>query len=398
MSNLVRRWVAFNGVGALGIGVQLGLLAALVRLADLHYLLATAIAVELTVLHNFAWHEWWTWRERRAGTPARLAARLLRFHLLNGAVSMSGNLIVMRLLAGRSGVDPVAANIVAILLCSALNFAASELIVFKAAVTTALLFGTVTTATAAEPFVTLKPATVAAWQAYERQLDARYQAADPFFALDAFGAGAWRDAARRGEVPMRRIEKADPRGGEQDIADGKIHHWAGAIFIPHATVEQVLKHLAGLAGNEAGRYEDVVASRLMSRDGDRFRIFMKLRRASVITVTYNTEHEVEYRRIGSTRASGRSVATKIAELADAGTPREREKPPGDDHGFLWRLNAYWRYEAVDGGVLIECESATLSRGVPTLLKPFIGGTVERLARESLHKTLTGLKNSLTARS
>jgi hypothetical protein len=125
---------------------------------------------------------------------------------------------------------------------------------------------------------------------------------------------------------------------------------------------------------------------------------MKLRRSSVITVSYNTEHEVEYRRIGTSRASARSVATKIAELADAGTPREHEKPQGDDHGFLWRLNAYWRYDAVDGGVLIECESATLSRGVPTLLRPFIGGTVERLARESLQKTLTGLKNALTARS
>lgn len=398
MSNLVRRWVAFNGVGALGIGVQLGLLGVLVRLADMHYLLATAIAVELTVLHNFVWHEWWTWRERRSGTPSALAARLLRFHLLNGVVSMSGNLLVMRLLAGRAGLDPVAANIVAILVCSAVNFAASELIVFKAAVTTVLLLGAATSASAAEPFATLKPATLAAWQAYEKQLDARYGGSSPFFAMDTFGGNAWRDAARRGEVPMLRIDKADPRGAAPDIEDGKIHHWAGAVFIPNMSVEQVLKHLAVQAGNEAGRYEDVVASRLLSRDGDRVRVFMKLRRASVITVTYNTEHEVEYRRLASNRASARSVATKIAELADAGTPKERERPAGDDHGFLWRLNAYWRYEAVDGGVLIECESASLSRGVPTLLKPFVGSTVERLARESLLKTLTGLRSALTARS
>jgi hypothetical protein len=61
-------------------------------------------------------------------------------------------------------------------------------------------------------------------------------------------------------------------------------------------------------------------------------------------VTYNTEHSVEYRRLGGRRATSRAVATRIAELADAGTPAEREKGPGQDHGFLWRLNAYWRYE------------------------------------------------------
>jgi hypothetical protein len=112
-------------------------------------------------------------------------------------------------------------------------------------------------------------------------------------------------------------------------------------------------------------------------------------------VTYDTEHAIENRRLSETRASKRSVATKIAELADAGTPREREKPPGSDRGFLWRLNAYWRYEQIDGGVLIECESVSLSRSVPMLLRPFVSGIVERIARESLQKTLMSLKRDLT---
>jgi hypothetical protein len=89
------------------------------------------------------------------------------------------------------------------------------------------------------------------------------------------------------------------------------------------------------------------------------------------------------------------VATKIAELAEVGTPREREKPPGSDRGFLWRLNAYWRYETVPGGVLIECESVSLSRSVPLLVRPFVTGTVEGVARESLERTLAGLRAALT---
>jgi hypothetical protein len=118
---------------------------------------------------------------------------------------------------------------------------------------------------------------------------------------------------------------------------------------------------------------------------------MKLRRSAIITVTYNTEHQVEYRRLGPRRATARSVATRIAELADAGTPREREKGPDDDSGFLWRLNAYWRYEELDGGVLIECESVSLSRNAPFGLRTLVGPIVERIARESLEKTLRTLR-------
>ncbi|HTG75973.1 MAG TPA: hypothetical protein VL546_02300, partial [Steroidobacteraceae bacterium] len=99
----------------------------------------------------------------------------------------------------------------------------------------------------------------------------------------------------------------------------------------------------------------------------------------------------------SARASARSVATRIAQLDDAGTPQEHELKPGSDSGYLWRLNAYWRYEAVPGGVLIECESVSLSRAVPYVLRPFATGLVEGLARESLERTLTGLRGYLTGK-
>ncbi len=78
----------------------------------------------------------------------------------------------------------------------------------------------------------------------------------------------------------------------------------------------------------------------------------------------------------------------------AGTPREREKPDGDDNGFLWRLNAYWRYEQLSDGVLIECESVSLSRSVPFLLRPLASPIVNRIARESLENTLRSLRRFL----
>jgi len=164
--------------------------------------------------------------------------------------------------------------------------------------------------------------------------------------------------------------------------------------LPGTTVQSVIDRIQQNAGHESEHYEDVLASRLIERKGDRLLVFMKLRRTNLITVTYNTEHAVEYKRINGTRATARSVATKIAELAGVGTAEEHEKSSADDNGFLWRLNAYWRYEAVQGGVIVECESVSLSRPVPTLVRPVANPIVDRVARESLSRTLGGLLRNL----
>lgn len=113
------RWLKFNAVGALGMAVQLVILAALNR-RTAHYLAATAIAIEITLLHNFIWHLRYTWRDRR--DESTWLEQLMRFHLSNGMVSMAGNLALMPLLVGLAGLPVVVANGVAILACSVLNF------------------------------------------------------------------------------------------------------------------------------------------------------------------------------------------------------------------------------------------------------------------------------------
>jgi dolichol-phosphate mannosyltransferase len=115
-------------VGVLGFAVQVGLLSLLVH-AGLHYLLATVLAVEAAILHNFAWHERWTWIDRPAAGRARIA-RLWRFHALNGVVSLAGNLLLMRALVGTAAMRPLAANLVAALACAVVNFLAAGRLVF----------------------------------------------------------------------------------------------------------------------------------------------------------------------------------------------------------------------------------------------------------------------------
>jgi putative flippase GtrA len=127
---MMARWLKFNAAGLLGVGVQLGMLHLLTRTFGLNYLVASGIAVEAAVLHNFLWHEKYTWRSRTqvaSGSPLR---RLLHFNLSNGAVSLVGNLVLMRMFVGWLGVPVVAANLLAIALCSTLNFAIAEFFVF----------------------------------------------------------------------------------------------------------------------------------------------------------------------------------------------------------------------------------------------------------------------------
>jgi putative flippase GtrA len=403
MDGLIHRWIAFNGVGSLGILVQLGVLALLVRHFDIPYLWATGIAVECAVLHNFLWHQRWTWRDRPAARSSQLVARLLRFHMLNGLVSLVGNLVIARVMTGELHADPLASNIAAIIVCSIVNFAASELLVFRRIGTrvgtaAVVLLAAASAWAAPSEWAELRPPTLQAWTAYERQVDARLQSAastgTPFFALDAYNIQDWRRMAIDGGVAMFRLDRPQPGGSILSVPDGKIHHWAGAVFVPRMTVAALLDHVSRFAGRESEHYDDVVSSRLISREGDTHKVFLKLRRTKVVTVTYNTEHAAAIRRLGASRATLRSASTRIVELENAGTPQEREKPEGRDQGFLWRLNAYWRYEAVDGGVLIECESISLSRDVPALLKYFISGIVEGIARDSLQKTLVSLKGAL----
>jgi putative flippase GtrA len=121
----------FSLVGALGIGVQLGVLATLVALR-VSYLVATALAVESAVLHNFLWHQHFTWVDRAGSDGQAVLGRLLRFHLSNGLISLAGNLLLMRWLVGEFQIPVIPANIVTISICFAANFLSSDRWVFLA--------------------------------------------------------------------------------------------------------------------------------------------------------------------------------------------------------------------------------------------------------------------------
>ena len=127
------RWLKFNAIGGIGIVVQLAALSVFRSRLKLDYLLATGLAVEIAVIHNFLWHERYTWADRPARRPVQSLVRLAKFNASNGAVSMVGNLGLMRVLVGEMKFNYVAANLIAVVVCSLVNFLLSDRFVFDVA-------------------------------------------------------------------------------------------------------------------------------------------------------------------------------------------------------------------------------------------------------------------------
>jgi putative flippase GtrA len=130
------RWLKFNLVGGMGIAVQLLMLVVLKTGLHLNYLIATALAVEAAVVHNFLWHERFTWADRGGAG----FSRFLKFNLTTGLFSIAGNLVLMRLLVGVGRINYLLANGITIAACSVVNFVVSDSFVFAVATPPSLPF------------------------------------------------------------------------------------------------------------------------------------------------------------------------------------------------------------------------------------------------------------------
>ncbi len=235
----------------------------------------------------------------------------------------------------------------------------------------------------------LEQATAAAFQHYvevaEQQMQTSLQPDGPFLWID-FRPESIRkrfyQQLREGQFVIRRLDTYDD-GKEIDIPDGMVHHWIGLAFISGASLKSAEAVLEDYQDYATIYAPQVRRSRVQALDGDSLKLFLQLYKDSPRRVAYNAEFRVQRMRLSRNRIASSSTSTRIAQLRDPSQPNGPEYPVGNDSGYLWRMNNYWRYEQKDGGVYMQVEAISLSRDVPPILGWFVRPIIRRVARETI---------------
>jgi len=231
---------------------------------------------------------------------------------------------------------------------------------------------------------TLTPETQRAFSHYASLVEADFQRSQPFLDVDA-------NAQRRQRVldgqivvlPREQMENGKPL----TIPNAQIQDWYGAVLLP-CTLERATAILQNYSNYKNFYQPDVTGSKLLSRHGGDFRVFLQLFRKQILTVVLNTEYDIHYQHEGTERLRIVSRSTRINEVSG-----KKELPAGQGYGFLWRLNSYWKLEAVPGGVIAECRALSLSRDIPTGLGWLLRDFVKKFPRESMEHTLEGTRQA-----
>lgn len=240
--------------------------------------------------------------------------------------------------------------------------------------------------------VTLKPKTLQAFDEYIRDAE---EAMKP--SLAGRGAFLWSDlnVERSNKVRQGQIV-AHLWAGDWPvkISNGLIHDWVGAVLVPNVTVEQTLSMVQNYDNHKNIYSPEVMDSKLISHDGDDFTIFLRLLKKKIITVVLDTDHDVHYSHPEEKRWFCRSCTTRIAEVENPGTPKEKVLEADTGYGFLWRLYSYWKFDEKGGSTTIECRAISLTRDIPTGLGWIIEPIVRNLPQESLIHTLDATRRAL----
>jgi hypothetical protein len=196
----------------------------------------------------------------------------------------------------------------------------------------------------------LKQETQLAFEHYvklsEAQIDAELARGTPFLWVDQLPAERRQVAygdLRQGRTVIERLETRD-NGQRINAPGGLIHHWIGTVFIPGATLAQALALLQDYDHQSEYYQPDIARSKILRHSGNDFVVSLRFYKKKILTSVVDGEHHIHYQPVNATREWSRSHTTSVREVVDAGKPNERLASPQDDHGYLWLMNTYWRFE------------------------------------------------------
>jgi len=249
----------------------------------------------------------------------------------------------------------------------------------------------------------LKSAALAAFDRYIRVTEARMEddlLEDHFFFVDRLPDNrrhAIDAQLLQGMVEIQRLQTLE-EGRTIPVPSGMIHHWAGVIFVPNATLPQVRAILEDYDELEKFYKPEIRQSKLLERNGNESKTYLQLYKKSMVTVVLNANFDNTDTQFSSTRAQTKSYSSRIAEVANQGKPDEHELPGGMDHGYMWRLNIYWRIEEKRGGVYLQIEVVALTRKFPLMLGWLINPLIENIPRSTISGLLINTRRAVVERN
>ena len=183
-----------------------------------------------------------------------------------------------------------------------------------------------------------------------------------------------------------------------ELPGALLHHWRGTTFVPGAHSANFERLLHDFPAYPHVYAPQVLSARVLAQQPSHTQVLMRVRQKHVLTVVLDTTYDVAFSHLDAAHGASVSHGTHIAEIADAGNSKEHALSAADQQGFLWRIDTYWSWAEQDGGLYLQIESVTLTRGIPHGLGWAVGPFVQSIPRESLEFTLRSTAAALTRRN
>lgn len=227
----------------------------------------------------------------------------------------------------------------------------------------------------------------------EKRLAQQHASRETYLAM--FAAASNR-AGLESQLGAGNLQMEPVGGGTREVSGGLLHHWRGVAFVPGGRATDMLALLRDYNRLSTYYAPEVQSSRLVAEHGGVATVAMRFKKQVVVSIVLDTQYEVHNGLDGTGAGYSVSRSTHIWEIDNPGTAKERRMTEGDDDGYLWRLNTYWSFLEVPGGLFIECEAISLTRDVPAGLSWLVTPFIQDMPRDSLQFTLTATRKALAA--
>ncbi|HUO60332.1 MAG TPA: hypothetical protein VMU24_06655 [Candidatus Acidoferrales bacterium] len=235
---------------------------------------------------------------------------------------------------------------------------------------------------------TLTPEARAAYERYVAQVEARlaqqHQSTQNFIVVNEKDAET---KLSRGKVLLQRFKADQPPGA-------MIHHWSATMLVPGATAADFLRVVRDYDHYPEIYGQHFTQAKVLQHEGDDYELLTRVTQHRIVTVVLDVQSTNQFGALDATHGYITSRSTDIREIADPGKSTEHALPPGQEHGFLWSLNLYWSYEERPEGLLVQCETVSLTRDIPWGLGWLIKPLVQSVPRDALTYTLTQTRNEM----